>query len=82
MVTEPRHYPDDFWKNRENNFPHIIFTMRHGIEIRDDDNRLLRGEVLTTLAVMRTRLDKPFLKDYLIIPVCSSSIIAFFDKAN
>jgi hypothetical protein len=81
-VTKPRHYPDNFWTDREDNFPHITFTMRHSIEIRDDDNQLLRGEVLTTLAVMRARLDKPILKDHLIIPVCSSSITASFDKAN
>jgi hypothetical protein len=69
--TDPEWSPVSFWKIKhdlEVDYPHVTLTMQHGLDAGEDE-RLLRGEVLTILAIMRTRLEVPLLKDHLVIPV-------------
>lgn len=63
-VWTPRH----IWEPRYENFPHAMFTMEHAL-LKNEQEDLLRGEVLAIAAAMITRLEQPDLKDHVIIPV-------------
>lgn len=49
-------------------YPHFIIFMSHD-DTEGDDNYLLRGELLTILAMMITRMEHPSFEKYCIIPV-------------
>lgn len=62
-------YAEYYWVlPRERPTPHIKICMYHN----DDGNPalVLRGELLTIVAAMITRLNKPSLKKHLVFPVC------------
>jgi hypothetical protein len=54
--------------------PHVMFTFSHNVK-GDDDDRLLRGELLAMLATMKTRLSSSRLKDHLVVPVSNPHIV-------
>ena len=58
----------------ESKHPHFIIFMSH-YDTEGDDNHLLRGELLTILAMMITRMEHPSFEKHCIIPV---SIFFFF----
>ena len=58
----------------ESKYPHFIIFMSH-YDTEGDDNHLLRGELLTILAMMITRMEHPSFEKHCIIPV---SIFFFF----
>lgn len=67
LEQEPCFAPDTGWHtNDETTLPHLMFTMKHGI---DGDDNLLRGELLTIVGAMRSRMSVDIFAKHVIIPV-------------
>lgn len=56
-------YTDD-----KTNIPHLMFIMKHGI---DGDDNLLRGELLTIVGAIMSRMSVEIFAKHVIIPVKS-----------
>ncbi|KAE8404816.1 hypothetical protein BDV37DRAFT_282352 [Aspergillus pseudonomiae] len=69
----PRYSPVHAWefKNREEK-PHLMLSLKHGIAHED---KILRGELLTILAIMQSRMPWPMFKDHVIVPIMLFSFI-------
>lgn len=68
--------PIDTWE-LHGEYPHAMLTMAH--RVRGNDKKLLKGELLTILAIMRTHLAVASLESHVIIPV---SIILLLSTKN
>lgn len=52
LKKEPCFAPDTGWCTDETNTPYLMFTTKNGF----DGNNLLRGELLTIVGAMRSRM--------------------------